>query len=117
MIKETVLKCQIFWMSEKYMEHFENECRSNADMDINPWFRNRNKVKRFILVIDNASFHASKKKVQILKEQSDWLTAIFLPKRSPNLNPVEISRTITQSKILDQIGPTKNRKLDMSTTF
>ena len=49
-----------------------------------------NKVKRFILITDNASFHISKKTQQFLEKQSSsWLTTIFLPKRSPNLNPVE----------------------------
>jgi transposase len=51
----------------------------------------KNKVKRFILVTDNASFHVSSMTEQFIKKQSeDWLTVIFLPKRSPNLNPVEI---------------------------
>lgn len=49
----------------------------------------KNHVTRFILVIDNASFHVSKKTKQFLQKQSEWLTVIFLPKRSPNLNPVE----------------------------
>ena len=49
-----------------------------------------NKVKRFILVMDNASFHVSRKTKQFVEDkQSNWLTVIFLPKRSPNLNPVE----------------------------
>ena len=50
-----------------------------------------NKVKRFILVIDNASFHVSRKTERFIEEKQseDWLTVIFLPKRSPNLNPVE----------------------------
>ena len=50
----------------------------------------KNNIKRFILVIDNASFHVSRKTVKFIEEQADWLTIIFLPKRSPNLNPVEI---------------------------
>ena len=50
----------------------------------------KNKVKRFILVTDNASFHVSKKTKQFIENQLDWLTVIFLPKRSPNLNLVEI---------------------------
>ena len=42
------------------------------------------------MVIDNASFHVSRKTERFVKKQSeDWLTVIFLPKRSPNLNPVE----------------------------
>ena len=47
-------------------------------------------VKRFIIVIDNASFHVSKKTKQFLEKQSDdWLTVLFLPTRSPFLNLVE----------------------------
>jgi len=49
----------------------------------------KNKIKRFILVTDNASFHVSRKTKQFIENQSHWLTVIFLPKRSPNLNPVE----------------------------
>jgi DDE superfamily endonuclease len=46
-------------------------------------------VKRFILVIDNASFHVSKKTKHYMEKQSDWLTVLFLPTRAPFLNPVE----------------------------
>ena len=47
-------------------------------------------IKRFILVIDNASFHVSKKTKQYMERQSDWLTVLFLPTRAPFLNLVEI---------------------------
>ncbi|MGB8934478.1 MAG: transposase [Candidatus Nitrosopolaris sp.] len=49
----------------------------------------KNKIKRFILISDNASFHVSRKTKQFIENQLDWLTVIFLSKRSPNLNPVE----------------------------
>ena len=49
----------------------------------------KNKIKRFILVTDNTSFHLSRKTKQFIENQLHWLTVIFLPKRSPNLNPVE----------------------------
>lgn len=49
----------------------------------------KNKIKRFILIMDNASFRVSRKTRQFTNNQSDWLTIVFLPKRSPNLNPVE----------------------------
>ena len=62
-----------------------------------------NKIKRFILVTDNASFHVSKKTKQFIENQLDWLTVIFLPKRSPNLNPVEtrVNRNLRKDMILD----------------
>src|SRR5215207_9997654 len=46
-------------------------------------------IKRFILVIDNASFHVSNKTKQYMKKQSYWLTVLFLPTRAPFLNIVE----------------------------
>ena len=47
-------------------------------------------IKRFILVIDNASFHVSKKTKQFIEKQSgDWLTVLFLPTHAPFLNIVE----------------------------
>jgi transposase len=49
----------------------------------------KNKIKRFILVTDNASFHVSKKTKQFIENQLHRLTVIFLPKRSPYLNPIE----------------------------
>ena len=49
----------------------------------------KNKIKRFSLVTDNATFHVSRKTKQFIENQLHWLTVIFLPKRSPNLNPVE----------------------------
>ena len=55
---------------------------------IKRYVRKRN-VKRFIIVIDNASFHVSKKSRQFMERQSDWLTVLFLPTRAPYLNIVE----------------------------
>jgi hypothetical protein len=47
-------------------------------------------IKRFIIVIDNASFHVSNKTKQFIEKQSYWLTVLFLPTRAPFLNIVEI---------------------------
>jgi vacuolar-type H+-ATPase subunit F/Vma7 len=49
----------------------------------------KDKIKRFILVTDNATFHVSRKTKQFIENQLPWLNVIFLPKSSPNLNPVE----------------------------
>ncbi|MGD9535086.1 MAG: transposase [Candidatus Nitrosocosmicus sp.] len=46
-------------------------------------------IRRFILVIDNASFHISKKTRRYVERQSKWLTVLYLPKRAPFLNLVE----------------------------
>ena len=46
-------------------------------------------IKRFIIVIDNASFHVSNNTKQYMKKQSYWLTVLFLPTRAPFLNIVE----------------------------
>jgi hypothetical protein len=49
----------------------------------------RRSIKRFILVIDNASFHVSNKTKQYIERQSTWLTVLFLPTRAAFLNIVE----------------------------
>jgi transposase len=65
--------------SQDFIDHLRNVKR----------YVKSNRVKRFILVIDNASFHVSRKTKYFLNKQAQWLTIIYLPKRSPNLNPVE----------------------------
>ncbi len=65
--------------SNDFINHLKN---------IRRYVRKRS-IKRFILVIDNASFHISKKTKRYIETQSKWLTAVYLPKRSPFLNPVE----------------------------
>ena len=49
----------------------------------------KRRIKQFILVIDNASFHVSKKIRQYVEKQSKWLTVLYLPKKAPFLNLVE----------------------------
>ena len=69
--------------------------KSRTSTDFTDHLRNigsyikKSKIKRFILVTDNASFHVSRRTKQFIENQLDWLTVIFLPKRSPNLNLVE----------------------------
>ncbi len=50
---------------------------------------NKRNVKRFILVIDNASSHVSKKTTGYVEIQAEWLTVVYLPKGSPFLNHVK----------------------------
>ena len=47
----------------------------------------KNKIKRFILITDNASFHVSRKTKQFIEKQLDWLTVIFLPDAFPKSKP------------------------------
>lgn len=65
--------------SNDFINHLNN---------IKRYVRKRN-IKRFILVIDNASFHVSNKTKQYIQKQSTWLTVLFLPIRASFLNIVE----------------------------
>ena len=47
----------------------------------------RNRVKRFILVIDNVSFHISRKTKYFLNKQAQWLTVILFTKTITNSKP------------------------------
>ena len=68
-----------------------------------------NKIKRFILVTDNASFHVSRNTKEFIENQLDWLTLMFLPKRSPNLNPVEtrVNRNLKKDVCANYNYPTE----------
>ncbi len=68
-----------------------------------------NKIKRFILVTDNASFHVSRNTKEFIENQLDWLTVMFLPKRSPNLNPVEtgVNRNLKKDVCANYNYPTE----------
>jgi hypothetical protein len=56
--------------SNDFINHLNN---------IKRYIRKRNIIKRFILVIGNASFHVSNKTKQYIERQSYWLTVLFLP--------------------------------------
>jgi len=80
---------------------------------IKRYVRKRN-AKRFILVIDNASFHVSKKTKQFMERQSeDWLTVLFLPTHAPFLNPVEtkVNRNLKKDVCANYNYETENNLL------
>jgi transposase len=81
------------WWYTTSLSDSDSKSRTSADFinhlrSIGNYIK-KNKIKRFILVTDNATFHVSRKTKQFIEDQLHWLTVIFLPKRSPNLNPVE----------------------------
>lgn len=53
--------------SDDFINHLKN---------IKKYVLKRN-VKRFILIIDNASFHVSKKTRQYVERHSKWLTVVY----------------------------------------
>jgi N-acetyl-beta-hexosaminidase len=67
-------------------------------------------IRRFILVIDNASFHVSKKTRRYVESQSGWLTVIHLPKKAPFLNLVEtkVNRNLKKDICANYCYETKN---------
>jgi hypothetical protein len=65
--------------SDDFINHLKNIKR----------YEPKKSIRRFILAIDNASFHASKKTRQYVERQSKWLTVVYLQKRAPYLNPLE----------------------------
>lgn len=70
-------------------------------------------IKRFILVIDNASFHVSKKTTRYIEEQSKWLTVLYIPKKAPFLNLVEtkVNRNLKKDICANYCYETKNELL------
>ena len=57
------------------------------------------------------TFHVSRKTKQFIENQLHWLTVIFLPKRSPNLNPVEtrVNRNLKKDAMVQTITMEQKR--------
>jgi transposase len=82
----------MLWPDKKLMYDFYDKMNSTNTMDhlenIRKYVMNT-RWKRLVLIWDNASFHVSKMLHDYIKIQKDWLTIIYLPKKSPYLNPNE----------------------------
>lgn len=63
----------------------------------------------FILIMDNAPWHTSKKVNPVLDELSDIISVHFLPKYSPDLNPVELFWRVAKSRLSNRLFKTKNQ--------
>lgn len=90
--KKFSIYISMLWPDQKLLYDFYD--RMNSTNTINHLenlkiYVMKNGLKRIVLVWDNASFHISKMTRKYVSEQSDWLTAIHLPKRAPYLNPNE----------------------------
>ena len=48
-----------------------------------------NSERRLVLVLDNASYHATREVRQLLEDHADHVVVIWLPRYSPELNLIE----------------------------
>ena len=51
--------------------------------------KHRSRGKRLVLVLDNAKYHNARALQPWLNQYRNWLTLLFLPPYSPELNPIE----------------------------
>jgi transposase len=51
--------------------------------------KHRSRGKRLVLVLDNAKYHHARALEPWLNQHRNWLTLLFLPPYSPELNPIE----------------------------
>src|SRR5712691_11094628 len=90
--KKFSIYISMLWPDQNLMYNFYDVM--NSDNTINHLENLRKYVmkirwKRLILIWDNASFHISRIVHDYIKKQNNWLTIIYLPKKSPYLNPNE----------------------------
>ena len=106
------------WPEEKLMMYnFYDEMNSTNTIDhlenLKSCTMKNGRWKRLILIWDHASFHVSKMMNDYIKNQKDWLTIIYLPKKAPYLNPNErkinqqIKSNICANRFYDHIEEQK----------
>jgi len=83
----------MLWPDQKLLYDFYDEMNSINTIDhlenLRKYVMNNTRWKRLILIWDHASFHISKMTNDYINAQKHWLTIIYLPKKTPYLNPNE----------------------------
>ena len=72
--------------------HYEFIRPFNADtfeQFLRSLLRRRDRGKRMVIILDNASYHHSKKIGRYVDDRSQAIELLFLPPYSPELNPIE----------------------------
>jgi len=55
--------------------------------------------KKYVLILDNASFHKTNIVKELLQEQKEWITVEHIPPYSPELNPIETCWKVTKNAV------------------
>ena len=55
--------------------------------------------KKYVFILDNASFHKTNIVKELLEERKEWITVEFIPHYSPELNPIETCWKVTKNAV------------------
>ncbi len=82
----------LLWPSKKKLHHIRRRRRSREFKEhLQQLLRyiKRHRLKRIILIMDNATIHRSRETMQFLEKHAEKITPFYLPKYAPRLNEVE----------------------------
>ena len=82
----------MLWPSRKKLYHIRRRRRSREFKEhLQQLLRyiKRHRLKRIILIMDNATIHRSRETMQFLEKHAEKITPFYLPKYAPRLNEVE----------------------------
>ena len=66
---------------------------------LNGLFEELDKNKKYVLILDNASWHKTQVVKNRFKKHSDWISVEFIPPYSPELNPIETNWKVTRNAV------------------
>ena len=58
-----------------------------------------NPNKKYVLILDNASFHKTNVIKDLLEERNNWISVEYLPPYSPELNPIETCWKVSKNAV------------------
>lgn len=58
-----------------------------------------NPNKKYVFILDNASFHKTNVVKDLLKEKEGWISVEHIPPYSPELNPIETCWKVTKNAV------------------
>lgn len=66
---------------------------------LNGLFEELDKNKKYVLILDNASWHKTQIVRNRLEQNKDWIKVEFIPPYSPELNPIETDWKVTRNAV------------------
>ena len=105
-------KGAFFWSSKKLITFgaFTSEKRFHYDFYdsqnsltfrhfLRGFIRTLNRRKKYVFILDNAGYHKTQPVQNLLKEYGRFISVVYIPPYSPELNPIETCWKVTKNAV------------------
>lgn len=105
-------KGAFFWSSQKritfgaltsnhkfFYEFYESQNSLTFRSFLRAFIKTLSRKKKYVFILDNAGFHKTQPVKNLIAEYSSFITVVYLPPYSPELNPIETCWKVTKHAV------------------